>query len=98
MKVLEKGHIYELESFEDTYKQELRFISKQGGTIIHDGTTNEEVLKVLIDRMKTLEAKLPCKENTIILQKLEESLMWMKHRTQRRVEQGVEGKDLPHNL
>jgi hypothetical protein len=96
MKVVERGHIYELESFEGMEIQKLKFISKNDGVIVHDGTTNEEVLKVLIDRIKILQESVPCRENEIVLQKLEESLMWLDRRTRERKSQGVEGKALPH--
>lgn len=63
---------------------------------VYDGTTNEEVFKMLIDRMKYLQDKFPCRENAIVITNLEESLMWLEKRTQNRKEQGVEGKHKPH--
>lgn len=59
---------------------------------IHDGTTNEEVLEMLIDRMKYLQAKFPCKENACCITHLEEALMWLEKRTRDRVKREVEGK------
>lgn len=59
---------------------------------IADGTTNEEVLEVLIDRMNYLQSKFPCRENAIVITKLEESLMWLNKRTADRLKRGVEGK------
>jgi len=96
MKVIEEGHIYELKSYEGMGDQTIKFISKNGGNIVHDGTTNEEVLEVLIDRMKSLNSKFPCRENSLVITKLEESLMWLERRTSLRVKQQVEGQDLPH--
>lgn len=61
---------------------------------INDGTTNEEVLEMLIDRMKYLQAKFPCKENACCITHLEEGLMWLEKRTRDRVKRGVEGKQL----
>lgn len=63
---------------------------------INDGTTNEEVLKVLIDRLTTLNKKLPSRENSIVLTKLEECLMWLDYRTKKRLEQKVENTPFPH--
>jgi hypothetical protein len=57
-----------------------------------NGTTNEEVLEMLIDRMKYLQAKFPCKENACCITHLEEGLMWLEKRTRDRVKRGVEGK------
>lgn len=59
---------------------------------INDGTTNEDLLEVLIDRMKYLQAKFPCKENACCITHLEEGLMWLEKRTRDRVKRGVEGK------
>ena len=66
------------------------------GTIYveNDGTTNEEVLKMLIDRMYFLQNAFPCKENAIVITNLEESLMWMEKRTSDRVKRNVEGKNI----
>lgn len=74
---------------------ELNFIHKEekNGELVtvSNGTTNEEVLRVLIDRMTFLQAKAPCRENAIVITKLEESLMWLEKRTADRVSRGVEG-------
>lgn len=98
-----EGHQYELSNFEnkDQQGQILQFIHKEpkkaGSTelvTISDGTTNEEVLEVLIDRMNFLQSKFPCRENALVITKLEESLMWLNKRTQDRMKRNVEGKQL----
>lgn len=109
MKVLTEGHKYSLQSFEsaefnnvDVYDQQtLRFIHKvpvsPGSTdleTIDNGTTNEEVLAMMIDRMKYLQAKFPCRENALVITKLEESLMWLNKRTEERKARNVEGKQI----
>lgn len=98
MKIITEGHIYELQNFESEEVQHLSFIQKApvapGSTeleTISNGTTNEEVLKVLIDRLQYLQAKAPCRENAIVITKLEESLMWLEKRTADRQARGVEG-------
>jgi hypothetical protein len=58
---------------------------------VNNGTTNEEVLRVLIDRLQYLNGKFPCRENAIVITKLEESLMWLEKRTADRKARGVEG-------
>lgn len=64
MKVLTAGYKYRLESFEGGSPQEIQFIEKvpiaQGEPelrTVNDGTTNEEVLAMLIDRAKHLPEK-----------------------------------------
>lgn len=60
---------------------------------VRDGTTNEEVLSMLIDRLNFLQQEFPCRENAIVITKLEESLMWLNKRTQDRINRNVEGKN-----
>jgi hypothetical protein len=99
METITDGHVYKLKSFEDENTfQVIQFIhkgstTKEGFTTIHDGTTNEEVLEMLIDRMQYLQAKFPCRENAIVITKLEESLLWLNKRTTDRKARGVEGKN-----
>lgn len=99
MKILTPGHKYELSNFEGTEPtQTLQFIQKslsgKGGGDLKtdvDGTTNEEVLAVLIDRLRFLGNKLPSRENSIAVTKCEEALMWLNKRTAERKARGVEG-------
>jgi len=51
-------------------------------------------LKMLINRMYYLQGKFPCRENSIVITKLEESLMWLDKRTEDRKSRGVEGKHI----
>jgi len=92
MQILTPGHKYLLRSFEATTGQILQFIEKDvAGNTINDGTTNEEVLAMLIDRCKLLGEKLPSRETSIAVTKLEEALLWFNKRTQDRKARGVEG-------
>lgn len=106
MKTLTPGHKYELENFEakDRPGQVIQFIEKRLDPLadqpaalvtINDGTTNEEVLRVLIDRMNFLQHKFPCRENACAITKLDEALMWLEKRTRDRVARGVEGTHKP---
>jgi len=61
---------------------------------LSDGTTNEEVLEVLITRMNFLQAKFPCRENAIAITNLEQALLWLNKRTSDRLKRNVEGKQL----
>ncbi len=93
MKIIEEGHIYKLDNSEKFEAQEISFLKRVNGEIIHDGTTNEEILEMLINRLQYLNKKLPCRENAIVITKLEESLMWLNKRTKIRVSQNVETLD-----
>jgi len=100
MKILTQGHCYELSNFESPSEkgQEIQFIQKEPTEVkgelktISDGTTNEEVLEMLIDRMQFLQKAFPCRENAIVITNLEESLMWLNKRTADRQKRNVEGK------
>ena len=100
MKVLDEGHKYalgyvgEFENIEGIL--EVDFMKRIDGKMVSYGTTNEDVLEMLIDRMNYLQKKLPCRENAIVITKLEECLMWLNYRTQKRVDQNVETKDIEH--
>ena len=109
MKTITPGHKYELENFEQKDKpgQVIQFIEKQTSiksaadgymnatlVTVNDGTTNEEVLRVLIDRMNSMQAKFPCRENAIVTTHLETALLWLEKRTADRKARGVEGKHL----
>jgi hypothetical protein len=101
MEIKVNGHTYLLDSFEDaSKKQTLQFIHKVStdtpGELktIQDGTTNEEVLNVLINRMQYLNLLFPCRENSLVITKLEEALMWLEKRTRDRIKRQVEGKHI----
>ncbi len=99
--VLRKSYKYELVNFDDdgAEGQVIQFIEKVSGNddkliTLYDGTTNEALIEVLIDRIGNLQEKFPCCENAIVITKLEESLMWLEKRTADRKKRNVEGKPL----
>lgn len=106
MKVLTEGHKYSLQNFESKKEvQTIQFIEKVPDTeailkgtliTINDGTTNEEVIEMLIDRLTYLQGKFPCKENACAITHLQEANMWLYERTRKRIAQNVEGKQLEH--
>jgi hypothetical protein len=103
MKVIVEGHKYVATNFEDkTSGQSIQFIHKepkgegqvQELVTVSDGTTNEELIEVLLDRMNYLQSKFPCRENALAITKLDEALMWLNKRTADRVKRNVEGKQI----
>lgn len=113
MKVIKPGHLYELEATNKSNEPQLiRFVEKMTAkdagmdlTIykpdefitVNDGTTNEEVLLMLIDRLQTLDKKLPSLETEAAIRCCEGALAYLQIRTAKRTEQGVESTPLPHN-
>jgi len=101
MEILDKGHSYLLDGESAfTPKEVLNFVKKEKigdeFVTVKDGTTNEEVLRVLINRLQYLDNKNPCEENKSALLNLHSALGWLNRRTAIRSEQGVEGSEAAH--
>lgn len=88
------GHAYKIGGGSLTFLRK-----EQIGThfeVVHSGSTNEEVIEVLIDRIGKLNQKLPCRENREVLICLHKAMTWLESRTRKRIEEGVENTDIPH--
>ena len=88
MKVTVPGHIYLLEHLDGNKTQQIHFVDRGHG---HDeeGTYNQEVLRVLIDRVKFLDEELPWDGNDKILYHLRSALVLHEARhLERLVERG----------
>lgn len=94
-----EGHEYSVQNFDNkSVFTTISFIKKEpvseGSTemkVVQDGTTNEELIEVLIHRCNFLGSKFPSRENSLAITKLEEALMWLNKRTADRIKRGVEG-------
>ena len=74
-------------------------IQFQNGPIKEHGVNGvqlPEVLRICLARYKMLNKSFPCRENSLVITKLQEALMWDEERTAKRTQQGVEGYDRPH--
>lgn len=103
MKVITPGHRYELEQSQTTGKptsapQVLQFIEKRVDALdpkslvlVNEGTTNEELIKVLIDRIEFLNTKMPHRQNEIAIEALENALGALEARTAERKQANIEG-------
>lgn len=95
MDTTEIKNVYELANFKNPeQKQSITFVKVLEDGTWEDGTTNEEMIRVCIERIQQLNSLFPCRENSIVITKLEESLMWLEHRTKDRIAREVEGKHL----
>ena len=93
MRCVDDCHNYELEGYLGQSFQTLRFYKlDKDGVPAWDGVQNEEVLAVLIHRMKVLNKNFPCTENLNAIKNLEGAQVWLTLRTQDRKVRGVEGK------
>jgi hypothetical protein len=60
-----------------------------------NGITDQALLAVVLDRMRGFnDGPYRCRENSIIITKLEEALMWMEKRANDRARRNVEGERL----
>lgn len=61
-----------------------------------NGIQNEELLELLLIRLRALQERFPCRENALAITNIEQGLMWLQRRTALRVAQGVEGQNVAH--
>lgn len=100
MRVITAGHSYAVKNFNNPQlDQIIHFIHKvpDGDKLktVHDGTTNEEVLAVLIDRITYLNSIMPDYHNEMCISLLKSGLNHLQARTVERMAQGVEGTNKP---
>ena len=115
MECLDDCHRYEMDLFLGTGEgwqdkrpyRHLAFYEMRPDGTKTDGVTNEEVLRVLIHRLKYLNdgfiaengvpvgGQLKCRENSLAITKLEEALMWLEKRTADRIARKAEGTHKP---
>lgn len=89
MRVFDPGHVYLLEQLDGDEHEVLHFVKRQGeaypGNVgHHPGTTTQEVLRVLIDRTKYVQAQLPCAANVHLLANLRHSIWVLERRAAER--------------
>lgn len=77
MKVVEPGHVYELQNVDGDGTQTIRFVRRRDDEALvltedkrSEGVLFQEVTRVLIDRINYLNAEAPCPENVEIMEAL----------------------------
>ena len=100
MKILDVGHRYELLCLDGNKKQILQFVKRHdtkkpwrfpGNNNSYPGTTMQDVLHCLCNRIRYLESQIPCTENEAILHNLQQCLFLLEQRAARR-----HGLELPN--
>ena len=100
IEVITPGYKYVLPNFEDkeVAGQTLQFIEKEpehpGSTTLvtkNDGTTNEALIEVLIDRITFQQERMSDRFGGPVLNYLKQALAILNERTNERKERGVEG-------
>ncbi|MCK5607171.1 hypothetical protein KAR91_35130 [Candidatus Pacearchaeota archaeon] len=57
-----------------------------------NGCHHEDLIAIVIDRLKSFQQGVfICRENALAITKLEEAVHWLRHRTNDRINRGVEG-------
>ena len=73
--------------------RELHFQNGAVGEQGVNGITQETLIAIAIDRLRSFQAgPYPCRENAIALTHLQDAMHWLHHRTRERIARGVEGK------
>lgn len=102
MKVIDRGHIYELASLDGGAPQTLVFVKRfdpkdpsrfPGNFNAHPGTTLQNVIRALLERMRYLQGQIWCVENFIGIPLLRIVLWLLEFRAGRR-----HGKFYVHRL
>lgn len=94
-KVYNAPHSYLIKSVD--MQDILSAIHFQQGAVANgvNGVFIEDLLNICIDRLKSFqESGTACRENAIVITKLEESIMWLNKRTKNRINRGVLGKNI----
>lgn len=86
-------HVYQIGEYQgDTFYHSIRF---QNGPIVEagvNGISNEALLAIVEDRLKCFQAgQFSCRENALALTHIQEAMHWLHHRTNERMQRGVEG-------
>lgn len=93
MKVIDPGHIYSLASLDGECDQELRFVKRfdpsntsrfPGNHNAHPGTTMQNVLRALLERLRYVQNQIWCPENCVGILCLRVALWLLEFRASRR--------------
>lgn len=96
MKVLDPGHYYSVNVYDGEDEQYIWFMHRIGEGYPgnqgepYSGTNCQEVIRVLIDRVKYLNSQIPCEANIVIITNLREALWQFEQRAADR-----HGRQLP---
>lgn len=70
----------------------------QNGPIKENGVNGchqEDLLAIVLDRLRSFQAgEYSCRENALAITKIEEAMHWLNHRTNERLNRGVEGTSI----
>ncbi len=96
------NHVYDIQESQihadGTSRRTFCVVEFQNGPIKEvgvNGVMNEDLIAIVIDRMRGFQSgDYACPDNYLVMIKLEEALMWLRHRTNEREARGVEGTNV----
>jgi len=83
MDIVKPGVVFELKNLEADSVQTIRFVEKVAGKLM-PGTTNEEVIQMMIERFYHLQKEGPSVENQMILMLLKDIRRTLVRRQQKK--------------
>lgn len=83
MEIIEPGVTFQVANFGKTSVQTLTFTQRLPSGEFNEGTTNEEVLSVLIERFYHFQGVSSCNENSLILYHLKQARILLARRRDR---------------
>ena len=93
-------HEYEVQPINGEQNPPFAKVSFQNGPVKEagvNGVHQEDLLNIVVDRLESFQkGDFRCRENAIAITKIEEALMWLNSRTQKRQDKGIEGTNVNH--
>jgi len=86
--VEENGFYLNTDAYEKSGENEIliRFQSGISKDIVRNGIDIEDLIELALIRLKHYNSILPCRENSLVITKLQESLFWLSERRKDREE------------
>lgn len=78
-------------------KRSVNFVGQTGpvNEVGVNGCQVDDIIKFARRTIEVFNAKFPCRENSIVITKLQEAEMWLEERKTQRSQRGVEGYNKP---
>lgn len=99
MRVIDPGHVYDLDSIDGGETQRLRFVKRVGDGYpgnqppAYGGTQMQEVLRALIDRARYVNHQISCTETELAIAHMQAAVYLMEVRHAKK-----HGRSLPFNI
>lgn len=96
MRIIYPGHRYEIDCIDGAGVVDIRFVKREPHHSPMPGILNQDLIRVLIDRVQVLDAEKPWDGNALILQHLRQALVL--HECRAMIRHVEDGKLLPESV